>query len=125
MKPWLKPIAGIYRGFIIPGFPLDGAGYTVGRAFIYIYIYIYVPGRGPWGGWCWGGWVVGWLGGWVVGWLGGWVVGWLGGWVVGWLGGWGVVRSWFRLGGLVWGWLRVGLRWVSGGFRVGLGFGLI
>ena len=34
--------------------------------------------------------------------------------MVGWLGGWGVVRSWFRLGGLV-----------QGGFRVGLGFGLI
>ena len=78
-------------------------------------------------GWL-GGWVVGWLGGWVVGWLGGWVVGWLGGWVVGWLGGWGVVRSWFRLGGLAWGWFRVGLRWVSGGFGVwvdlGLGLGL-
>ena len=27
--------------------------------------------------------------------------GWWGGGVVGWLGGWGVVRSWFRLGGLV------------------------
>ena len=57
---------------------------------------------GLWGG----GWVVGWLAsppplwgvGWVVGWWGGGVVGWLGGWVVGWLG---VVRSWFRLGGLV------------------------
>ena len=48
--------------------------------------------------------------------------------MVGWLGGWGVVRSWFRLGGLVWGWFRVGLRWVSGGFGVwvdlGLGLGL-
>ena len=73
-----------------------------------------------WGGWVVGWWwgggvVVGWLGGWanppppvgggvgggVVGWWGGWVVGWLGDWVVGWLGGWGVVRSWFRLGGLV------------------------
>ena len=68
------------------------------------------------------GWVVGWWGG-VVGWLDGWVVGWLGGWVVGvWFG------SWFRLGGLVWGWFRVGLRWVSGGFGVwvdlGLGLGL-
>ena len=74
-------------------------------------------------GWL-GGWVVGWLGGWVVGWLGGWVVGWVGGWVVGWLGGW-VVGVWFGVGlGLV-GCFRVGSGLVCGGFRVGLGCGLI
>ena len=71
---------------------------------IYIYIYIYMfqavdpppsPPQPPppCGG--------GWWGGGVVGWWGGGVVGWWGGGVVGWLGGWGVVRSWFRLGGLV------------------------
>ena len=56
-----------------------------------------------------------------VGWGGG-VVGWLG-----WLGGWGgwVVGVWFGVGvGLV-GWFRVGSGLVCGGFRVGLGFGLI
>ena len=60
----------------------------------------------------------------MVGWWGGGVVGWLGGWVVGWLGGW-VVGVWFGVGlGLV-GWFRVGSGLVCGGFRVGLGFGLI
>ena len=45
-------------------------------------------------------------------------VGWWGGGVVGWLG-------WFGVGlGLV-GWFRVGSGLVCGGFRVGLGFGLI
>ena len=81
------------------------------------------------GGWAdpppplWGvGWVVGWWGGGVVGWLGGWVVGWLGGWVVGWLGcGSELVWAWWVCLGLVQGWFRVGLRWVSGGF----GFWLI
>ena len=100
-----------------------------------IYIYIYVPGRGPPPppppqpptpcgggvvGW-WGGGVVGWWGGGVVGWWGGGVVGWWGGGVVGWWGGW-VVGVWFGVVG--WfrqGWFRVGLRWVSGGFRLRVG----
>ena len=44
--------------------------------------------------------------------------------MVGWLGGW-VVGVWFGVGlGLV-GWFRVGSGLVCGGFRVGLGFGLI
>ena len=78
------------------------------RIAIYIYICMYVPGRGPpplppqpppppvrGGGGWWGGGVVGWWGGGVVGWLGGWVG------------------------------FRVGSGLVCGGFRVGLGFGLI
>ena len=79
-------------------------------------------------GW-WGGGVVGWWGGGVVGWWGGGVVGWWGGWVVGWLGcGSELVEAWWVGFGLVQGWFRVGLRWVSGGFGVwvdlGLGLGL-